>query len=633
MAFTSETILKFGSTTIDFAVITLLDYSLENEKAGAFIYRRKENISLQGYFSERESSVPIKESFAQIKSLLENSTDFVDLQLNGKSYGKARFLNYSFPSSVQFDENAIRFTKINIQLEILKDDSSTAFADANLPTSIRDLTDIWFKLKNFTESFSFRLSEDNNFEVEHSLSFGFDNIDKSSDVTVVRSANQVANSFFSQGLDSLSSIRKFYSNTDFQISSTDYGSALINQTADLINYNFSYSKSYSLFSDNGSTTTETLLTEVNYSQEGIITVVEKGRIKGKGSNYATARSNALAKLNSNISSAYTRCSAAFARYFSTNYSKFSKVLPKYNSNDDLQSQPTSITKDLTELSPEVGYEIVFTTDNSYETTRIHSYVVKLNKSTQGVYDASVEGSIKYYTSKNKSFYTNLTDIKTIIDNDSSLGNNLITPYYAKVAGSGTYSGIKTNISINHLKFGVETSYVKNYSNSTTLISSGLIRQVVMNQNLSEPISRFSTVNVPGYYSPNSAFAILGKEMIYQTRQYREATKMITLEMKINRDSLFSSYASGSGVNNSYSSVFTEIYKLFNTNLLNKTTGYLFGTSTQQYAAKAFSKIYSELNVAPSELIWFLEDLKLSMDNSYNVTASMSFKYLIKREVS
>lgn len=631
MAFTSETILKFGSTTINFAVITLLDYSLENEKAGAFSYRRKETISLQGYFSNRESSVPIKESFDQIKSLLQNSTDFVDLQLNNKSYGKARFLGYSFPASVTFDENAVRFTKINIQLEILKDDSTTTFADANLPTAVRDLTDIWFKLKNFTESFSFRLVEDGNFEVDHSISFGFDNIDKSSDTVVAAAANQVANAFFAQGIDSLSSIRQFYSNTDFQISATDYGSSLLNQTVDLVNYNFSYSKSYSLFSDNGSSTTETLLTEINYGQDGIITVVEKGRIKGKGSNYATARSNAISKLNSNLSSAYTRCNAAFTRYFSTNYARFARVIPKYNSNDDLQSQPTSITRDLSEFGPEVGYEISFTTDNSYDSTRIHSYSIRLNKTPQGVYESSVEGSIKYYTNKNKNFYSNISDIKTIIDNDTTLGNNLITPYYAKVAGSGTYSGIKTGVSITHNKFGVETSYSKTYSNSSTLISSGLIRQVTMAQNLSEPISRSSAVNAPGYFSPNSIFAVLGKEVVYQTRQYREATKTITLEMKINRDSLYSSYSSGSGVNNSPTFVFTEIRKLFNNNMLNKTTGQLFGSSGSQYATKAFGKIYAELSVAPSELIWFLEDLKLSMDNSYNLTVSMSFKYLIRRE--
>lgn len=633
MAFTSETILKFGSTTIDFAVITLLDYSLDNEKAGAFIYRRKENISLQGYFSNRESSTPIKDTFNQIKSLLQNSTDFVDLKLNDKSYGKARFLGYSFPSSVSFDENAVRFNKINIQLEVIKDDSSTAFADVNLPVTIRNLTDIWYKLKDFSESFSFKLNEDNNFDVSHTLSFGFDNIDKSLSTVVVQQANQVANNFFAQGLDSLSSIRQFYSNTDFQISSTDYGSSLMNQSVDLINYTFSYSKDYTLFSDNGSTTTETLLTEINFGQDGLISVTEKGRIKGKGANHAAARANAISKLESNISSAYTRCDAAFTRYFSTNYSKFAKFAPKYNSTDDLQSQPVSISKDLSEFGPEVGYEIVFSTNNAYEATRIHSYSVSLTKTSQGVYDASIDGSIKYYTNKKKNFYSNISDIKSIIDNDSTLGNNLVTPYYAKVAGSGVYSGIKTGISISHLKFGVETTYSKNYSNSTTLISSGLIRQVTMSQNLNEPITKYSTVNVPGYSSLNPFSLILGKEMLYQTRQYAEGVKSITLDIKINRDSLYSAYGSGSAVNNSPTYVFTEIRKLFNNNLLNKTSGYLFGTSTQQYAAKAFSKIYSELNVAPSELVWFLEDLKLTIDQSYNVRALLSFKYLIKREAS
>ena len=139
----------------------------------------------------------------------------------------------------------------------------------------------------------FRSGEDNNFEVSHSLSFGLDNIDKSSSSTVVASANQIANSFFAQGLDSLSSIRPFYSNTDFQISATDYGSSLMSQSVDLINYQFSYSKNYTVFSDNGTNTTETLLTELSYTQDGMLQITEKGRIKGKGANYATARANAI----------------------------------------------------------------------------------------------------------------------------------------------------------------------------------------------------------------------------------------------------------------------------------------------------------------------------------------------------
>ena len=171
MAFTSETVLKFGTTAVSFVVITLLDYALENEKAGAFNYRRKERISLQGLFSNRESDVPIAEHFRQVKLLLESSTDFIDIKLNNKSYGKARFLGFSFPASVGFDENSVRFSKINIQLEVLKDDSTGTFAVGNLPSSVSGLTDIWYKLKNFTESFSFRLTEDNNFAASHNVSF------------------------------------------------------------------------------------------------------------------------------------------------------------------------------------------------------------------------------------------------------------------------------------------------------------------------------------------------------------------------------------------------------------------------------------------------------------------------------
>jgi len=242
MAFTSETVIKFGSTAVSFAVATLLNYSVSNQKAGAFNYRRKEDISIDGYFSNRESSVPIKEHFRQVKLLLESSTDFVEIFLNDKSYGKARFLNYSFPTSVNFDENSVRFTKFTITLEVFKDDSSNTFAAENLPSVYSNTTNLWYKLRDFSESFNFTLQDDGNFLASHRLSFGIDNIDKDSETTVVTDARDIANTFFALGLDSLSSIRSFYSSTSFQISNTDYGSSLIDQTVDLINYNFSYWK-------------------------------------------------------------------------------------------------------------------------------------------------------------------------------------------------------------------------------------------------------------------------------------------------------------------------------------------------------------------------------------------------------
>lgn len=53
MSFASETVLKFDSSPISFAVATLLSYSMQNEKMGAFNYRRKEVISLEGLFSQK----------------------------------------------------------------------------------------------------------------------------------------------------------------------------------------------------------------------------------------------------------------------------------------------------------------------------------------------------------------------------------------------------------------------------------------------------------------------------------------------------------------------------------------------------------------------------------------------------
>ena len=631
MAFTSETVIKFGSTAVSFAVATLLNYSIRNEKAGAFDYRRKENISFDGYFSNRESSVPISEHFRQIKLLLESSTDFVEIFLNDKSYGKARFLNYSFPTSVNFDENSVRFTKFTITLEVIKDDSAGTFASANLPTAVGSLTNIWYKLKDFSESFSFSLQDDGNFLASHKISFGYDNIDKTSDSSVVIDARNIANTFFAQGLDSLSGIRSFYSSTNFQLSNTDYGSSLIDQSVDLINYNFSYSKQYTVFSDNGSTTTETLLTDIIFNADGLIEVVEKGRIKGKGSSFAAARSNAIAKLNSNISSAYTRCNNAFNRYFSNDYSRFSKVLPKYNSSDTLKSNPISITKDLTETQPEIGYEIRFTTNAAYaDATTIHTYSITLNKDAQGIYTSTINGSIKLYTNKNKSFSSNLTTIKNIISANSGADDlTRINPYYLAVAGSGTFAGIKTNTSINHLKFGVETIYTKNYSNSPTLISSGLVRQLTISENTNLPVNRYSNAIIPGSWNDVVGKMERFQETIYQTTQLTEGVKSISIDMKINRNDLYST----AGLNTDANSVFAKIKDLFASEMLHRAYGRLFGTaSSDQYGIKSFAKIYNErLGFKVGELTYFMDNLTLTIDNNYNLRASIEYKFLVKKE--
>lgn len=631
MAFTSETVIKFGSTAVSFAVATLLNYSVKNEKVGVFDYRRKEDISLEGLFSNRESNVPISEHFRQVKLLLESSTDFVEIFLNDKSYGKARFLGYSFPTSVNFDENSVRFTKFTITLEVIKDDANNAFASANLPAAVGSLTNIWYKLRDFNESFTFNLQEDGNFLASHSISFGYDNIDKSSDQSIVTDARNIANTFFDQGLDNLSDIRSFYSSTNFQLINADYGSSLINQTVDLINFNFSYSKQYTVFSDNGTTTTETLLTDIIFNSDGLIEVIEKGRIKGKGATFAAARANAITKLNANIASAYARCNNVFNRYFSADYSKFAKVVPKYNSSDTLKSNPISITKDLTETQPEIGYEIRFTTNAAYsDATTIHTYSISLNRDPQGIYNSTINGSIKFYTNKNKSFSSNLSAIKSIIDANSGADDlTKIEPYYDAVAGGGTFAGIKTNTSISHLKLGVETTYSKTYSNSPTLASSGLIRQLVVSENTNLPVNRFSNAVIPGSLNENKKMVRM-QETIYQTTQLTEGVKSITIDMKINRNQLYPS----AGSNTNSATVFGKIKDLFIVEMLHKDTGRLFGTaySQYQYGIKAFSKIYNEkFGFNKGDLTFFMENLNLSIDNNYNLKAAIEYKFLVKQE--
>ena len=621
MSFASETILKFDSSPISFAVATLLSYSMQNEKMGAFNYRRKEVISLEGLFSQKGVAQSVTEHFKDVKNLLTNSVDFVDLKLNDVSYGKARFISFNFPTSVNFDENAINISKFTIQLEIIKVDDDSAFADANLPTDVRTLNtsnDLWkwYKLKDFSEDFSFKLGEDGNFEASHSIGFQYDPGEAISDASLSVAAIDVANGFFQQALKDVSSIDSLYSSADFQSSVSDYGSSLTEQSVDLINYKFAYSKNYTVFSQNGTNTSETITTEVSYKDDGSIEVSEKGRIKGKGASYTTARSNAITKLNTNLSDAYTRCNASFSR--------IQDLIPKYSPSDTLQANAISITKDLTDVTPEVGYEIKFTTNPAYLSTSIHTYSINLKKDDFGVYEASKDGSVRLYTNKKKNFINNISVVKAIIDNNDL---SEINAYYKKISGSvSDYAGIKTASTMTFAKFGVETSYSKTYSNSPTLRASGayvIVRKLTTTETYTDPVNKFSTVKLIGSSSKQ-----LGKEIIYQTKQLSQGSRNISLEMKIDREQLYS--GSANGVNTSTASIFEKIKDLFTFEMLDAQSGYLFAGNSPS-ALVIFAKIYASSSLQQQDLTYFLDDLKLSIDNNYTLKADLVFKFLMAKE--
>ena len=154
---------------------------------------------------------------------------------------------------------------------------------------------------------------------------------------------------------------------------------------------------------------------------------------------------------------------------------------------------------------------------------------------------------------------------------------------------------------------------------------------MISENISVPVNKYSTVIIPGYFniSPGGVFTEQpGKETIYQTRQLSEGAKNITLDMKIDRSVI---YSSGSGVNLLVDTVFSNIKSLMVDNMMDKTNGYLFGTGTAAYGIVAFNKIYKEISLATGDLTWFLEDLKISIDSSYNLKANMAFKFLVKKE--
>ena len=77
-------------------------------------------------------------------------------------------------------------------------------------------------------------------------------------------------------------------------------------------------------------------------------------------------------------------------------------------------------------------------------------------------------------------------------------------------------------------------------------------------------------------------------------------------------------------------VFAKIKTLLTTNMLDKSSGYLFGSTP--VGILAFSKIFNQgLSFKVGELTYFLESIKLSLDSSYNLKADLVYKFLALKE--
>jgi hypothetical protein len=383
-----------------------------------------------------------------------------------------------------------------------------------------------------------------------------------------------------------------------------------------------------LFSNNSTNFTETIVHDFSYGQNGVIEVTERGRIKGKGSDIAAARQYAINRLEANLADAYTaRCNPFFQYFFSTYYSSFDSVLPKYNSSDTLKSNAISITKDLSGIENEVGYEIKFTTNAAYaDSTRIHSYSVELTERPDGILDGVVRGEVAYYTNKFTDF-NKLSDFKAQIIDDSDIAK--FNPYYHKIknVGSGNYAGVRKNTEIQYKKFGASMTYAKNYSDDKSLdTGDDLITSINISTSTNFPVNRFSTVDV-----------LNSKEIIYQTRALTEGNRSISINMTLNREEVFKldmnggSSDSSTGKNTDPSTVFKKIRFLLDKKMLDKTNGYLMGTNDNKKLLQIFAGIFDEDEFKNNITTFFMDSLNLSVNSSYNLSVDSNFKFLLAKE--
>ena len=484
----------------NFNITTILGYSLKKEYTGTMNYRNVITIDVEALFKTTESSdydslLPVPADYEYAK-VYQNS--LTPISLNGNGFGLGRVISISQPSSVNFDENGLKFWKRKITIELYEagDNSNTPNDAAN--TFYARLKDNLFdsRIREISEDFNFTDDEEGNLGYTHTVSVSCDDLivsgsPNNNTQTGVYLAKQKAQSLIESEVNFgyLGSLANLYGKAGKKTFSTDI---------DVINGTVSITKTFTSFLVKYPATYSFAVQD-----DGSINISESITFKNKDlATRIDSIGNIVSILDNVKANAFARCQGYFNVYklFITNDQAVDSLSASVIS-------LLSINRTFNEESQEYSQQMVFSNtrnlrnnftleiDQSIDTdgkgiTTISenaNFVSKLKKQN-GVSQPSINSTIRGYIDNEQA-------------NSLSRAINLYNKYY-KLAISAPLKLIKSSrtLSSNGKAFG----YSVTFDNDPSFIRDGVINTINSKINSTIPKKIVKTYIVPGYKNNNNS---------------------------------------------------------------------------------------------------------------------------------
>ena len=527
---------------------SVISYSKNSKYLGElFNYANIKNLTVQGNILDSNNSSGVVANFLKMSGIIasgsesgDNGSTYQEIVLDNVSIGSGRVTRISFDAG---DQDTARRTSYSVDLEIYEsgdlhnlDNSSVYYS--GLKDSDGPLTGDLSYVDGLTESFSFDYGENGGYSFNHNVSLTF-LAEYTGDA--VSGARKIASGFFNKE-PSFGILENEYSGYYSNLKNS--GEKNFSESYDLINFNFGFTKSYSLLSPNvyqNSGAKYNLSTSHNFqiSNDGKVTIQENGNIKTLNGSIGNAITGALYEINNG---SFARVGAVYSGYLDSDDSKylFANNYPNYNLLSGLNSTPISKNFNADVNSKSVDYSVTFTNDPFYDVSGSANTSYSVNESDGSNlvisestnYDFNFATNLSSGISVVKAKYQQLTGSRGSIL--SGLGEN-----YIRERGVSSFPEpfiTQSSLSINttdRLSFSYETTkdYNRSYSRAAAVDSN--FKNIKFDSSDTVGQSR-NTV----YTLDNPTKSLILQKLNVQDLSSRQVTVTVNLK-RSHADSLFS----------------------------------------------------------------------------------------------
>ncbi len=627
------------ASSINLTNVELLDYSHSANmvEGGVYQFGRTVSLSLTAFMfpsGVSDDGGKFKSIDNDQKNHLQEILDngFVEsINIAGEVLKDVRILSYDFPTEPGLT-NKINLLRVNMALEYKEAFNNTGklkSADGELYTSksLAVLGTTYAEyFEDFSETYSFQISDGWEFSFNQSISFGLSQRSSSS-ISLVSKAKDIVKLAFLSDPPKIGYIDSRYNNFIQVLKAR----GKINESYDSINDKYQFSRSVNFKAGahkeelRSNEWTASLAYGLSTDQNGSATVTETASIQahlGLSSIETPEKlyEHAFEGFKAVKKSAYLRCNALFKDFIKKKKLKSIPGTDEWNLSSDLKKKYVSFGKNIDRMNGTIGYTMTFTNNPKMHGSGIFEYTLSATKDANKNTQITESGSIKPYD-KNKN---TLFNPKILYDRFTSPLDVLarIQPIYESVADItksdvGEDGALVTLIadpipklkypknlvssSISFPAYGVTIDYGFTYSDDPTLRDGTYLRKLDRNESYNLPVIHRQNVIAPNM-----------KETNYDANQTKEGGKTVSF------DCVFKRYPLSNEIDKNY------------TDYIKTATTEVFTSLKRELEKRAFVKAKQN---AKGKLSFYLKSLGYNFTSQYKLTSTGELGFVDKRGVA